>query len=533
MKRLLAALLVFAPRLASAGGVHTSISDVRACTIASDGRITLATAGGVARLKDGHVEQVLTALDGLPDGRTHALSGNWVGTERGAYDLSTKRVVGNAPVRAILETSNETYFGTWGKGILKLSGGDVPFGTPNALRLRVASLAMFNGALVAGTAGGTLRLESNKLAAFGPSTSTFALATVGDRLYAGGLEGLVSIAAGVTRNESDADVRALATDGSGVLAATFGAGVLRVGNTSTTFHSNPFAQAIGANGRCIGTADGVLVSDGKKWSTFATGGLPSPDIASIAVDGKKLYVGTFDRGLSVIENGKVRRIDGPDKQINALAIDKSTVWVGTARGLYRIADGVVRRYGEADGLPSADVHAVLALSGRVLVGTSKGAALVGANVETLGKKQGVTGDAVWAVAEHEGELWLGTNAGLFIGKPGKTFKRLSKLTGELNDDWVTALAFHGDKAYVGTYSGGVTELTKTFAATRLGGGYINPDGLRVIDGKLHAATMEGLLVRDSTFRRVDKGALGADVTAIATSPNGLVIATRRGLTIGY
>ena len=39
-------------------------------------------------------------------------------------------------------------------------------------------------------------------------------------------------------------------------------------------------------------------------------------------------------------------------------------------------------------------------------------------VEQLGKNHVVTGDAVWAVSEHNGELWLGSNAGLFIGKPG-------------------------------------------------------------------------------------------------------------------
>ncbi len=520
-------VLLLLPRLAAAAEVHTSINDVRACTVTPQG-ITLATSGGVAKLtKDGKVEKVLTALDGLPDGRALALSGSWVGTERGAYDLASKRVVGAAPVRAILETSNETYFATWGKGVLKLSGGEVPFASPTPLRLRVSSLAMHNGALVAGTAGGTVKFTDGKLAPFGPTSATFALATLGDRLYVGGLEGLVSIANGVPRSESDADVRALIASNNEVLAATFGAGVLRVGKTVTTANAVPFAQALG-NG-CIGTAEGVLVGAQR----FATGGLPSPDIASIALDGAKLYVGTFDRGLVVLEGGAFRRIEGVDKQINALAIGHGAVWAGTARGLYRLKGSVVTRFAEAEGLPSADVHALVALGDRVLVGTSKGAALVGANVEPLGKKQGVTGDAVWAVAEHAGELWLGTNAGLFIGKPGKPFRRLSKLTGELNDDWITALAFHGDRAFVGSYSGGVTELTKTFAATRLGGGYINPDGLRVLDGKLHAATMDGLLVHEGTFRRVDKGVLGADVTAVMSSPKGMIVATRRGLTIGF
>jgi len=56
-------------------------------------------------------------------------------------------------------------------------------------------------------------------------------------------------------------------------------------------------------------------------------------------------------------------------------------------------------------------------------------------------------------------------------------------TGDLEDDWVTALAVKDDGAklevFAGTYSGGVTHLgfegAKHPRATHLGGGYINPD----------------------------------------------------------
>ena len=521
--------------------LYTAINDVRACEVATDGRITLATSGGLATLAaDGRVERVLTALDGLPDGRVHTWAGDWIGTDKGAALLANgkvSRVVATAPVRAILTTGSETYFGTWGKGVRKLSGGELPMVSASVARLRVSSLALHNGALVAGTAGGTLRMENGKLAAFGVTSPTFALATVSDRLFIGGFEGLSSFGGGVLRHESDAEVHALFADSGGVHAGTLGSGLFTLGqnptslNSGTSLNSVKFVSAVGA--RCVGTADGVWVKTGAKWARFANDGIPSPDVAAVALDGDKLYVGTFDRGLVLIENGKVRRIDGVDPQINALAVDKGTLWVATARGLYQVGKNV-RRYSEADGIPSSDVHALAVLSGgRVLVGTSKGAAIVGNQVEPLGKKQNVTGDAVWAVAEHDGELWLGTNAGLFIGNPGKPFRRLSKLTGELNDDWVTALTFSGDRAYVGSYAGGVTELTKTFVATRLGGGSINADGLRFIGGKLHAATMEGLLVRDGAFHRVDKGVLGADVTAVMSSPKGTIIATRRGVTIGY
>jgi len=538
VKRIWPAILVVLPRVAFAGEVHTAINDVRACEVEKDGRVMLATSGGLAVLgSDGHVERILTALDGLPDGRTHALHGGWVGTDHGAALLENNkisRVVRSAPVRAIATVGVDTYFGTIDKGVQKLTPNgvvDVPFAAAgNPLRARVFSLMNHNNTLVAGTAAGTLRLENGKLSALTGASATFALASFGDRLYFGGIEGLSSIANGVVRHESDADVRALASFDGGLFAATHGAGVLRVGKT-TTISDVKFATTIGAG--CIGTTDGVAL--GKTWSMHAREGLPSPDVAAIAVDGARVYAGTFDRGLAVIEDGKVKRIVDPalDNQINALAVDKGTLWIATARGLSRAKNGSFRRFTEVDGLPSKDVHAVASLaSGGVLVGTSRGAAIVRESVEPLGKKQGVTGDAVWAVAEKNGELWLGTNAGLFIGNPGGKFRRMSKLTGELPDDWVTALAIDGDTVYVGTYAGGVVQIASG-KTTTLGGGSINAGGLRIVDGKLWVATMEGLFVREENkLGRVQKGVLGLDVTAIEKSTKGLVVATRRGLTIG-
>jgi len=521
------AVLVLLPRVASAGEVHTALGDVHACAVSGE-RVTLATSGGLATLTtDGKIERVLTALDGLPDGRVHALHGNWVGTEHGAALVENHKVVrvaGSAPVRAIATVGSETFFGTT-KGVQRLT---LTGAVDVASTARVNALVSHANVLYVGAANGTFRLENGKLTSVA-TAPTFALASFNERLFFGGLEGLSSIGNGVLRHESDADVRALGILDGALFAGTFGAGVLRVGKTSG-ISDVKFATALGPG--CIGTPDGVAL--GKTWSLHARDGLPSPDVAAVAVDGARLYVGTFDRGLATIENGKVARVVDPaiDPQINSVAVDKGTLWIATARGLSRGLNGKYRRFTEVDGLPSSDVHTVIALAkGGALVGTSKGAAIVREQVEPLGKKQGVTGEAVWSVAEHNGELWLGTNAGLFIGKPGGKFRRLSKLSGELPDDWVTALAFDGDTAYVGTYAGGIVQLDKS--TKKLGGGYVNVGGLRVIDGKLWAATMDGLFVReDDKLRRVTKGVLGVDVTAVVSSSKGLVVATRRGLTIG-
>ena len=103
--------------------------------------------------------------------------------------------------------------------------------------------------------------------------------------------------------------------------------------------------------------------------------------------------------------------------------------------------------------------------------------------------------------------------------------------GELDDDWVTALAVEGDAVCVGTYAHGVTKLIGR-TPTRLGGGYINANGLLVTQGTLHAATMDGLIDRGPDGWNTRPGrSTGRNVTALAMVGDQLWVASRRGIAI--
>lgn len=71
--------------------------------------------------------------------------------------------------------------------------------------------------------------------------------------------------------------------------------------------------------------------------------------------------------------------------------------------------------------------------------------------------------------------------------------------------------------------------------SKLGGGYVNLAGLTIGGDFLYAATMDGLLVRslaagDTTeWKKPAKAALGLDVTGVVVAPDGLWVASRRGL----
>ncbi|HEY6175213.1 MAG TPA: hypothetical protein VIX73_12235, partial [Kofleriaceae bacterium] len=151
---------------------------------------------------------------------------------------------------------------------------------------------------------------------------------------------------------------------------------------------------------------------------------------------------------------------------------------------------------------------------------------------------------VWAIAETSAGLWLGTTTGLYRGpatpwtsKAGSDdaavadrWQRLSVASGHLRDDWVTALVTRGDVVWAGTYNGGVARIAGD-AATALGGGWINPSGLRWDGDRLLAATMDGLVAGDGRTATwtTTPGLPGRDVTAAVRAGKTLWVATRRGL----
>jgi len=96
----------------------------------------------------------------------------------------------------------------------------------------------------------------------------------------------------------------------------------------------------------------------------------------------------------------------------------------------------------------------------------------------------------------------------------------------------------GRSLWVGTYKGGVTRFdwdagggAGDVRAWSLGDGWINPGGLRWIDGALVASTMEGLRVGDGATAawRTIAGLPGRDVTGAIVFDGAWWIATRRGL----
>jgi ligand-binding sensor domain-containing protein len=570
------ALLVLPALLALAAPAHartvfTSTDEVRACVPLAGGDTLVGTAGGLVRVDPaGLARRVWTASDGLPGTRIDALVGDgervWVGTEGGVAEFTgdVAQAVASRPVRDLARWRNTTYLATWDGGVIELGGDALAMrGGAAVARMRASSLAVAGGTLWAGTAAGLYQLRGGRLERVDGPGDVTALVADGAALWIGASDGLWIRDGHGVRALGGGEVRHLAiVDGAVVAAGAEGLVTVDRGRVVALAGApRGFAQAIGAahGATCTGGLDGLWMrtrARGTWQHAPKAGGPPSSDISAVVADGARLWVGTFDQGLASYDpDHGWRRIAGPDPRINALVLeprpDGTRLWVASAEGIQVVdpAGSVVRRLGRGDGLPSRSVLSIARLGdGRIVAGTSVGAAFIdGSRVRRVGPRglgeRGIGN--VWAIAETPAGLWLGTTTGLYRGpatawtsKDGsddpaalaERWQRMSVATGELRDDWVTALATRGDVIWAGTYNGGVARIDGD-VATALGGGWINPAGL-VWDGdRLLAATMDGLVTGDGqgTAWRATPALPGRDVTAAVRAGTTLWVATRRGL----
>ncbi len=561
----------------------TALDDARACLPLAHGGFAVATGGGLALIaRDGSM-RALTSIDGLPETRVHAVAeqdaGVWVGTEAGAAFVTLEgagapRVLHTAltaPVHVIhITASGVVYLGTRGAGVFRISRDRAPELVRTTARgTRATAMAERNGVLYVAFADGPLaRLEGDSLAAIpGSPTHGQSLAVVGDDVVLGDLEGLYRLdSRGTFSAIASVDARGLAQAGSSFLAATYGGGLvsgtpggaLRAGDASVA----KLARSVAVRGtsRCVATTEGVFVDEGTgSFHALSLGGPTSNDVTAIAVsaDGARVAVGTFDSGASIYERGIFTRVSALDERevVNGLAWQGDRLWIATVHGLLRVdpRDGTARRFTARDGLPSTYARVIHVLStDRVLIGTEAGPAIVDGDrvapllPTTKGTPASIASPmhATWAVASSpDGTLYIGTSTGLYFGKDGR-YQRASLAGGELEDDWVTALAIDGRDVYVGTYAKGVTRLRFTNRRpeiTQLGGGYVNADGLVVSGGQLYAATMDHLLVRPtsdeaSSWAISPLASTGRDVTAIRFVTRGAAsveawVSSRRGIGI--
>ncbi len=129
-----------------------------------------------------------------------------------------------------------------------------------------------------------------------------------------------------------------------------------------------------------------------------------------------------------------------------------------ARSVQPDPDPVFARWetiGQAEGLPSSKVFAVLVSGERVWAGTEAGLALLeGGVVRTYGRSEGLPFPVVTALAESPvtGDLWIGTMGGLARLSAGR-IDAFTQLNSGLVNDVIYGVAVDGTDVWIATAAG--------------------------------------------------------------------------------
>jgi signal transduction histidine kinase len=200
-------------------------------------------------------------------------------------------------------------------------------------------------------------------------------------------------------------------------------------------------------------------------------------------------------------------------------------WIGTASGLIRYENGVVKNYGEKDGLKLPDVRAIAQTpDGAIWIGTLGGGlgCLQDGTIKQFSRADGLASDYVQSLhVDAHGTLWIGTYGGGMSRFKGGHFTRITSSEGlpsnficdieedKLGNFWISsntgifciamddlnACVDRGRPIHCLTYgrSEGMT--------TEQCSGGLQPASCQTTDGRLWFTTSKGLAVVDPAQAR--------------------------------
>jgi ligand-binding sensor domain-containing protein len=247
---------------------------------------------------------------------------------------------------------------------------------------------------------------------------------------------------------------------------------------------------------------------------------------TLSTDGK-FWAGNFRRGIDVFstEGKKLAHLESEAiREINFLLAEtdgpeSAAVLAATSQGIVRF-DGQLRGTNttKADGLPSNSVmHLALAeganssatesvqASGLVLA-TSRGLSLnQSGRWRALTTAQGLPSDQIYATVFFKGSLFVGTLNGLAQVDAGRVVRVFRDSNSKLTHNWVTGLCAAGSRLFVGTYGGGVFELSTSSDlygfADEIGAHVVNPNAMWSDGERLFVGTLDGAWVFDLRLQK--------------------------------
>ncbi len=535
--------------------VLSTSHDVRA--VARMGAVTwYGTTGGLLRTAPGEPTTKYTTLDGLPSNLIRALlvvdSDLWIATDaslvrwqRGDPKVTTRFPLENVTALSACESTaaRTIYASASGRGVQAIANGLV---APLRAEIQgnVLSLACVpsTGSVYIGSTRGVFLYDGVRTIAvtgrfanrpafsllFEPESSHL---LVGTPAGVSRIVGTRITHAQVVRDRTVTNVHALTRTNEGLLIGTSDSGSYRV-------------DARGRATRCVDCSPDV------KGEMSAEPLIRSNDISALAAIDGALYVGTFDRGISILERGQrapvVQRVLDEStgltsSRINALFVNRMTqyatglvanapsLWIGTERG-----PCVLTKQGHLQCFPGNHTQVITSHDGYIVVGDSDGLSFYDGQ---SWRTPPVPIRRVTSLATHRGHLMVGTARGLHqlslsrAQELDATILRTRTTASGLWADWITSVISDGDRLWIGTYSSGLGYIgaddVEHVVHQRA---WINPSGL-VHDGQVVFGGLgDGVIIANRRgMLAVNQALPSRDVTS-ATMWNGqLWVGTRAGL----
>jgi ligand-binding sensor domain-containing protein len=245
--------------------------------------------------------------------------------------------------------------------------------------------------------------------------------------------------------------------------------------------------------------------------------LTSNLISALSVDSQgRLWAGTFRNGIDVLgpPGSLVAHIESESvREINSLVEDvvSKKMLAASSAGLLSFDTnlGTTEHLSAADGLLSNSIMQVTHLNNTgghldrsmLALATSNGLSLgVSGKFRGVTTVQGLPSNSLYAVLEHAGKLYVGTLGGLAVLEDGRVYRVFKDTNSKLTTNWVTALCAIGPRIFLGTYGGGVFELTasgdlRSFLP-ETGRAVVNPNAMWSDGLRLYVGTLDGTLVFD-------------------------------------
>ena len=286
--------------------------------------------------------------------------------------------------------------------------------------------------------------------------------------------------------------------------------------------------------------------------TQLSGALKSNLISALAFDDLgRLWAGSFRDGIDVIAPDGVldgRRVAHLEsefvREINALVWDERSrrMQAATAHGLISFdASFGSQRLGAADGLLSDSILSAAAMNdgdrSNLALATSRGLSLGCAKQwRGLTTVQGLPSNSVYSVLAHREFIYAGTLGGLAQIAGGRVVRVFKDSNSKLSHNWVTALCDAGPRLFIGTYGGGVFELTAAGEfvsfASEIGRQTVSPNAMASDGDRLYVGSLDGAWVldlRSQKWKRLKDELPSGAVLSVAVNGEHVYFGTTGGI----